>query len=145
MLCLLLPEALSPPRLVPLFIINSLSRSCCISTMFYQVLTRKPNTSWTSVSNLSGSTVVHLLSSAVVLYNSDNSARNKCHCSTCPPSMSSLESPFCTRETSDEFGSGASLQTSIIYVIRHHLVCQRFNLFGLHFVVFTPTRAQAPG
>lgn len=37
--------ALSPFRLNTLFIINLLSRCHYISSMFYQVLTRKPNTS----------------------------------------------------------------------------------------------------
>lgn len=33
----------------------------------------------------------------------------------------------------------------IIYVICHHLVCHWLNLLGLHLLVFTPSRAQAPG
>lgn len=42
-------------------------------------------------------------------------------------------------------GNSICLQALIIYLICHHLVCQWPNLLGLHFLVFTPTRAQAPG
>lgn len=37
------------------------------------------------------------------------------------------------------------LQALIIYVVCHHLVCHWLGLLGLHFLRFTPTRAQAPG
>lgn len=54
--------------------------------------------------------------------------------------------PLCSEHVTALFVATAFvLKALIIYVICHHLVCHWLNLLGLHFLVFTPTRAQALG
>lgn len=62
------------------------------------------------------------------------------------PSCFAYKAPFLQQACNIiVWGNLICLQALNIYVICHHLVCQWLNLLGLHFLVFTPTRAQAPG
>lgn len=78
--------------------------------------------------------------------------RTKCHCPTCTacrykarPLCFACKTLFFFLQQACYRIVSVCLQILIIYVISYHLVCQWLNLLGLHFLVFTPTRAQAPG
>lgn len=160
-MCILLPEArlltiellaaLSPFRPNTMFIINLLSRRHYITTVFYQVLTRKPSTRCTSVCSVG----LHLRHIETTVFCRQKTLFLCWQLLEEYMSMPNLHSysiksrPLCSvckaiSETSMQLNSIICV-CKIIYVVCHHLVCHWLGLLGLHFLRFTPTRAQAPG